>query len=172
MINDIPTKAIIDTGAATNIITTTLLNTLQIPIHKSSETRFVMANGDKQASLGKSDIEVELESWNIPIEVEIIESNKKEILLGTKFLAELEGKIDLKAKILTLKINNETIKIPIWYTQKEMQMINEPEEYSDSEDSDEYEKTNDELEVQIIHELFDSDNEDFENEKLKEIVLG
>lgn len=172
MINNTPTKAIIDTGAATNIITTTLLNTLQIPIHKSSGTRFIIANGDKQASLGKSDIEIELEDWIIPVEVEIIESNKKEILLGTKFLAEMEGKIDLKDKTLTLKINDEIVKIQIWYTQKEIQLGNESNENSDSENSDEYEETNDELEVQLVHDLFNSDNEEFDNDEVKEIVLG
>ena len=78
-VNNTPIKAIIDTGAATNIITTSLLNNLQIPIHKSSGTRFIIANGDRQASLGKSEIEIEFEDWIIPIEVEIIENNKKEI---------------------------------------------------------------------------------------------
>ena len=172
IINNTPTRAIVDTGAATNIITTTLLNALQIPIHKSSETRFIIANGDKQASLGKSKIEIELEEWVIPIEVEIIESNKNEILLGTRFLAEMNGKVDLKAKLLTLKVDNEEIKIPIWYTQKEMPLINELNEDSDSENSEEYEEIKDEIEVQLIHESSDSDNEDSENEEVKEIVLG
>jgi hypothetical protein len=172
LINQTPNKAIIDTGAATNIITTSLLNKLQIPIHRSSGTRFIIANGNKQASLGKSDIEIEIDEWIIPVEVEVIESDKKEMLLGTKFLVEMEGKIDLELKTLSIRIENEIINIPIWYTQKEIQPIEELDEYIDSESSDEYEETNDEVEVQIVQELFDSDDEDFENDELKEIVLG
>jgi gag-polyprotein putative aspartyl protease len=172
VINDIPIKAIIDTGAATNIVTTTLLNILKISIHRSSETRFIIANGTKQASLGKSDIEIELGDWIIPVEVEIIDSNKKEILLGTKFLSELKGNIDLKDKTLTLRVNDEITKIPIWYTQKEIPLENIPTESSDSENSVEYEDSNDELEVQLVYELCNSDNEDSEDNDVKEIVLG
>ena len=73
-INDTEIQAIIDTGAATNIISDKLLEKLGLEIQEPSRSRFTIANGDKTASLGKTEIQLEIGDWIIPITVEVIES--------------------------------------------------------------------------------------------------
>lgn len=170
IINDTQIKAIIDTGAATNIITSALLNELEIEIDQSSRTRFIIANGEKQASLGKCNIDIEIDDWIIPINVEVIENKKKEILLGTQFLAEMEGKINLENKTLTIKVNEDETIVPIYYTQQEVVQQLE-DESSEDEYSDEYEE-DDEITAYLNMKELDNDNEDLENDGVKEIVLG
>ena len=118
MINNTTIRAVVDTGAATSLITTSLLQQLNLEIEESSKTRFIIANGERQASLGKTEIEIEVNDWIIPIKVEVIESRNKDLLLGTKFLAEMKGLIDLENQTMTLKIEEQDISIPIYYSQK------------------------------------------------------
>ena len=93
--------------------------------------------------------------------------------MGTKFLAEMEGMINLSTKKLTLEINNEKVKIPIWYTQKFMNESNNYENYDESEDSEEYEENTNDVKIHMIHEMFTNDIEDDgDNDEVKEIVLG
>ena len=54
-------EVIVDSGAATNIITNKLRKKLGIKIEEPSKTIFTMANGKKTASLGKTRIEIEVE---------------------------------------------------------------------------------------------------------------
>jgi predicted aspartyl protease len=54
IVNDTIINAIIDTGAALNIITSKLLDTLGLEIEESSKTSFIIANGERQASLVKN----------------------------------------------------------------------------------------------------------------------
>jgi hypothetical protein len=138
----------------------TLLETLGLKIENSSKTRFIIANGERKASLGKTQIEIEIDEWIIQTTVEIMDSKQKEILLGTQFLAEMDGKIDLENKILTFKIENENISIPIYYTRKEM--IQTSDESSDSEYTDEYDEYE---EIEDEYDINELDNEIQENEQ-------
>jgi hypothetical protein len=134
-------RAIIDTGAAISVITKALLNDLQVEIKEPSNSRLVGFDGNKSVSLGKSEIEIELGNWIIPTTVEVVDSNKRDLIIGTKSLAGMDANIDLKEKKLTLKVNDEdTIEIPIYYTHKEdpKDEISDDEDY-DTDDSIEYE---------------------------------
>jgi gag-polyprotein putative aspartyl protease len=133
-------RAIIDTGAAISVITKTLLNDLQMEIKESSNSRLVGFDGNKSTSLGKSEIEIELQNWLIPITVEVIDSNKRDLIIGTKSLVGMDANIDLKENKLTLKVNDEdTIEIPIYYTQNE-NVNNEISDNEDDYDTDDSEK--------------------------------
>jgi gag-polyprotein putative aspartyl protease len=143
-------RAIIDTGAAISVITKALLDDLQMEIKESSNSRLVGFDGNKSISLGKSEIEIELKDWLIPITVEVIDSNKRDLIIGTKSLVGMDANIDLKANKLTLKVNDEdTIEMPIYYTQNEniKDEISDEDDY-DTDDSIEYEdiKSDDENE--------------------------
>jgi hypothetical protein len=168
IVNDTIINAIIDTGAALNIITSKLLDTLGLEIEESSKTRFIIANGEKQASLGKTQIDIEINDWIISTNVEVIESRKKELLLGTQFLAKMDGMIDLEKRQLTLKTNDGNIITPIYYTQKEMtttipQDISESDESEESDEySDEYEEFDEEIE---LNEILGDDNSEENNQR-------
>jgi hypothetical protein len=148
-------RAIIDTGAAISVITKALLDDLQVEIKESSNSRLVGFDGNKSISLGKSEIEIELGNWIIPTIVEVVDSNKRDLIIGTKSLAGMDANIDLKEKKLTLKVNNEdTIEIPIYYTHSEdlNEEISDEEDY-DSDDSIEYEEIKSEDEDEQVYSV-------------------
>ena len=73
-------EAIVDSGAATNIITKGLLEKLGIRITESSNAVFSNVNGKKVPSLGKTDIRIKIENEEIPMKVQVIDSTKREEL--------------------------------------------------------------------------------------------
>src|SRR5947208_5054563 len=89
-------EAIVDSGAATNIITKGLLEKLGIKITESSNAVFTNVNGKKVPSLGKVDIKIKIKDTEIQMKVQVIDSKKRNLILGTEILAEVKGKIKLE----------------------------------------------------------------------------
>ena len=120
IINGKEVKTLIDSGAAANIITNKLRKRLGIRIEKPSKTVFTIANGKKIPSLGETEIIIEIdEEIEIPITVQVIDSIKEDLLLGTAFLVKTKGVIDFENGKLTLKYDGEQIEIPIYIILKE-----------------------------------------------------
>jgi len=136
-INDQEIQAVIDTGAAANVISKPLLDKLDLEIQKKSNATFTLANGEKQASLGKAIIEIETEDWNIPIKVDVIDSKRKELILEMPMLHELRGKIDIDKGKMILTINDEEIELPIYHQLAQPVQNKEIDEETD-EEIDEY----------------------------------
>jgi len=119
IVNGREIKALIDTGAAGNIITNKLRKRLGIRIEKPSRTMFMIANGKKIPSLGETEITIEIEEEiEIPIKVQIIDSVKEDLLLGTEFLKETGGIINFRNGKLSLEYDGEQIGIPMNYIKK------------------------------------------------------
>lgn len=157
-------KAIIDTGAATSVITNKLRKELDIPIRKGSNIRFILADGNKIAALGKTEIRIQINNKELPIEVEIMDSKEKYIIIGNDILKKWNANIDFEEKILEITNNNEEILIPIEYEKNKMiksEIIeSDTTEYtSESEEESEYETT----EEKEIHTIVESE-ENSENE--------
>jgi predicted aspartyl protease len=153
-------KIIIDTGAATSIITNKLRKELDIPIQKGSNVRFVLANGNKIAALGRTEVEIQIGNKKIPIEIEIMDSKEKYIIIGNDILKKWNANIDFEEKILEIINNDEEIMIPIEYEKNKMiksEIIEnntsdkETEYTSKSEEKSEYEKE-DKKEIHTIIE--------------------
>jgi predicted aspartyl protease len=108
-------KAIIDTGASVSVITNKLRKELEIPITRKSKEVLVAANGEKVVVIGETEMEIEIEEWIIPIEVRIVESKDKTLLIGINTLENLEASINIKNRILKIEIEDEEIEIPIEY---------------------------------------------------------
>lgn len=121
----------IDTGAAVNVITNEVKEDLGLKIVKGSRVRCVLANGDKIASKGKTMLELEIGENIVPIEVEVIEANGYEIIIGNETLQEVNANIDFKDKVVTLEIDGDTLEIPVSCTRKLVENI---EEYDENED--------------------------------------
>ena len=154
-------EAIVDTGAGPSVITDGLRRELEILIECGSNTIFNIANGRKVASLGKAEINVELdEGLIIPIKVEIIDSDKKDLILGTDLLKY--GIIDLKEGILTMKIEGEEYEIPINFRKRNIE-----EESSEEEDENKEGKYENESENDNEYESED-DQEIYEEEQMYE----
>ena len=151
--------AIIDTGAATSIISKKLQEDLGIEIEEGSKIIFTIANGKTIPSLGKVNVYLEIGQERIPTKMEVLESSKKELILGTDLFVKLKGKIDLESKIATIKFEDREIQLPIHYTQKELK---EKEIESDEESiGDEFEQEYEEMEeLELYGEMFEEDDED------------
>src|SRR6266511_417194 len=156
MINGKEVKTLIDSGAAANIITNKLRKRLGIRIEKPSKTIFTIANGKKIPSLGETEITIEIdEEIEIPITVQVIDSIKEDLLLGTAFLVKTKGVIDFENGKLTLKYDGKQIEIPIYYikeredesSESEWEESEKSEEESGEDEYDQYEEIEDESEI-------------------------
>ena len=82
-------EVIIDSGAAISVITEKLRKELSLKIIGKSNITCTLANGGKIASLGKVNTEIEIyEKLVIPITLDVIESNQKEVIIGNDLLNE------------------------------------------------------------------------------------
>ena len=177
MINGKEVKTLIDSGAAANIITNKLRKRLGIRIERPSKTIFTIANGKKIPSLGETEITIEIdEEVEIPITVQVIDSVKEDLLLGTAFLVKTKGVIDFENGKLTLKYDGEQIEIPIYYIKEREDEISESEweesektkEESGEDEYDQYEEIEDELEIHMaIQSLERTEEKDEFDESLK-----
>ena len=70
-------------------------------------------------SLGEAEMTIKInEEMEIPITVQVVDSIKEELLLGTSFLVKTKGIMDFENEKLTLKYNEEQIEIPIYYRKR------------------------------------------------------
>ena len=134
-------EAVVDSGASTNIMTQKLQELLNIEISEESNITFIVADGKRVPALGKAQVEINLEGKRIPIEVQIMESGKRELILGNEFLLEKKGNIDYKTKLLTIEEKGKTVKIPITFSNNEEESEEElsEEEFEDEEFVEDYE---------------------------------
>ena len=120
-------RAIVDSGAATNIITNALRRQLGLKIENPSNTTFTMANGNRTPSLGKTRVELDIEDEIIPIIAQVIDSKEEDLILGNEFFAKTKGRIDFGTNTLTLRHRNKKIEVTLQYM-KEREPEYEPEE--------------------------------------------
>src|SRR5438094_903025 len=117
-------EAIVDSGAATNIITKGLLEKLGIKKKKIKKKR-------------KIKIKIKIENKEIKKKVQVIDSTKRDLILGTEILAEVKGKINFEKNELKIEYNGKEIRTPIFYNRKKLEV----QEYQDFEDEfEEYEE--------------------------------
>ncbi|CAB4442398.1 unnamed protein product [Rhizophagus irregularis] len=105
-------RALVDTGAGISAISNALRKELNIPIIKKSNVVLTIADGKNIASLGIAEIEIEIkEDLGIMLEVEVIDSKRKELILGTNLLKY--GILDMREGMLTIELEDEMYEIPI-----------------------------------------------------------
>ncbi len=178
-------RALVDTGAGPSAMTDRLRRELNIPITGKSNVILTIANGKSIASLGVSKIEVQIdEDMYIDLEVEIIDSNRRDLILGTDLLKH--GIIDMKEGLLTIELDGEEYEVPIDFEGRKIDGNDRAESSSDSseyEDSgnDEYNESSDssgsdesEYEENEKKELFSfvKNNQKEKNKQVKRKVLA
>jgi Retroviral aspartyl protease len=112
---------------------------LGLKIDKSSKTQLTLADGIKRASMGKALIEIEIDEYIIPVQVEIIESKSVDLLLGTELLSQIQGKVDFKKNKLTFQAEDNKVEIPIYYTRK--QILKDVRDNNEEDSEEEFEET-------------------------------
>jgi len=125
-INGEEIEAIVDTGAARNVISRALKERLGLKIQRSSRTKFKFADGSKASSLGELTVKTQFENktqlMTMPINLHVLESPEEDLLLGTEWFTKTKAKIDFEKKELTIKnTKGKTMKIPIFVTKKDEQ---------------------------------------------------
>ena len=96
-------------------MTSALLKETQFNITEKSNTRCIMADGNRIASLGKSEIEIEIGEVITPIVVEVIDSKDWTLIIGNDFLSEWNSNINFETETLTLQDQEFTMEISISY---------------------------------------------------------
>ena len=110
-------RALIDTEVEPLAISNILRKELDIPIIKKSNIILMIADGKSIASLKIVEIKIEIdEDLRIILEIEVINSKRKELILETDFLRYRI--INMKEGLLTIEWDNETYEIPIDYKKK------------------------------------------------------
>jgi predicted aspartyl protease len=138
-VNDIMVDVIIDTGAAINVMSNKLRKILNAPIEQKSNFRCIMANGQKVASLGKTTLNIGInEDIILPIEVDVIDSIGKDLIIGNETLKDINAHIDFENKILEIEDNEGTIiEIPVEYEITSKKIENDKNFEDEIETSDE-----------------------------------
>jgi len=109
--------AIVDSGAATSIITKALLKKLNCEIDKPSNLIVVTANGARIKSLGiVSDLPITIGKINIPTAFQVLESKDEVLILGNEWLRDANAVMDWNHASLTIRDGDKTAKIPIAFT--------------------------------------------------------
>jgi hypothetical protein len=148
--------AIVDSGAATSIITKSLANRLGYNINRPSKIVVVTANGARIRSQGVIDkMPLTIGKLKIPASFQVLESKDEVLILGNEWLREANATISWENSTITVRKEAQIARIPITFTKtsrvetreesdEELELI-EPEEilicYSDlstSEDELEY----------------------------------
>ena len=152
-INGRAQTAIVDSGAATNIITKALLNKLNCRIDRPSKLIVVTANGARTKSLGiVSNLPVTIGKINISTSFQVLESKDEVLILGNEWLREANAIMDWEHASLTIKDRNRTARIPIAFTKTaRMDTLEGSESEYDSEES---------LEITICYSDLSSEDED------------
>ena len=152
-------KAIIDTGASVSAITNRLRNELEIPIERKSKEVLVAVNGDKVIAIGETIVEVEIGEWIIPMEVRVVESRDKTLIIGTNTLVDLKAKVFIEEDIVRGEIDGEEIEIITEHMREKLNR-NEKEIYEEDSDSEE-EKYQEEFEEGYEEEFKEPDYREF-----------
>ncbi|CAB4435127.1 unnamed protein product [Rhizophagus irregularis] len=158
IINQESKDVMFDTGAAVNVITSQIMDEMDLKIEEPSTVRCVMINEDKLASRGTTTIYIQFGDKEVPIKVEVIDSGKNEIVLGNGVLDMFKANIDYTDKTIILRMNDETMDIPVKYIQKTIKGF---------EETLNEEEILDELYQDELYNIYEDDHENYEDENFK-----
>ena len=138
-INGKALSAVVDSGAATNIITSALQKRLKLGIDKPSKMVMVTANGTRIKSSGIiNKVPLTIGKSQVPSFFEVLESKDETLILGNKWLRKMDAILDWKQSILTIRQGATTARIPFSTTKTiRMDMVEDSDE-DFYEPSDEY----------------------------------
>jgi hypothetical protein len=134
-----PVEVIIDSGAATSIITKSMLDMLGYPITNSSNLVIITANGNRIRSLGEvRDLPINVRHSLIKTNLQVLESKDKVLILGNDWMHKVDANFSWKDSNLTINHKGRAIVVPVTYTRPNTQAkYEEEEEYSDEYEEEE-----------------------------------
>ena len=136
-----PISAVVDSGAATSIITKAMLDQLGLNIDQPSNMIIVTANGTRIRTLGiVQSLPINIKHMIIRTPVQVLESKDKVLLLGNDWLRKVHANIDWKKEQLSIFHKGRTVTIPVAFTKNTVEQLSESEEEEEEAYVDEYEE--------------------------------
>ncbi|GBB87478.1 hypothetical protein RclHR1_13970001 [Rhizophagus clarus] len=141
-----PISAVIDSGAATSIITKKLMKRLGYSINGPSNLVIVTANGTKVRSLGEvKDFPIEVKSHLINLNIQVLDSTDEVFILGNDWLKKVKANLDWEEGTLTILWRKKRITVPMQCTR------GRPAESYDEEETDSEEYEEEEIEESPLY---------------------
>ena len=140
-INGKAITAIVDSGAATSIMTKPLMKRLGYAPNRTSNVVVVTANGDRTRSLGIIDnVVISFRSeLRVRASFQALESKDEVLILGNDWLRDANAVMNWANKTLTVRIPTKTVSILVTFTRTLQLRQERPEEEISSEDEYEIE---------------------------------
>ena len=111
-----PVMAILDSGAAVSIMTDKLRRKLRLEIDALSKTIIITADGTRARVLGQiTSLKVFIQNMVVLVTLQIIESRKETLLLGTNWLDYMKANWNFRNRTLQIFYKGKTIVIGITY---------------------------------------------------------
>jgi hypothetical protein len=119
-INGSKIKAIVDSGAAGTILSRHAMEQIGYQIEETTNRNIISANGNRNKTLGKiKDLPIQIEDNVIPIDVEVMETNAYNILIGNDWLSKADATYNWKNHQLTVNWRNKTTEVYATYAREE-----------------------------------------------------
>ena len=106
--------AILDTGAAMSVISSSLVNALDLEFAKSSRRTLVMADGVRRVPLGEiANLDISIGELGLTVDLVVIDSHRDILILGVDFLANYGITINVKSSEAYIEDENTKYVIPL-----------------------------------------------------------
>src|SRR3984957_8539911 len=137
-INEKSLSAVVDSDAASSIMTKKLMKTLGFQIDRPSSMVVITANGTKVRSLGEiKSLPLVIGTLKVNTPVQVLDSADEVFILGNDWLKHMKALLDWKNGKLTIQGKGKIVTVPVKYT-KETSFSEENE--NESEDEEELEE--------------------------------
>ncbi|GBC00099.1 hypothetical protein RclHR1_37480001, partial [Rhizophagus clarus] len=141
---------IVDSGSARSIMSLVLLKDLQMEITRASKTVMVNVNGKQRRPLGAvSAIPLNIMGRIIPMDAIVTDADSYAAIVGNDWLRKTKANIDYGTNKLTLKWEDEILRIPTEYVEEET--VEEEADEAIEESEEEYETDNDEKQQEQLY---------------------
>ena len=115
-INHSNVQAILDSGAAISIITSSLVKRLHLKIDEPSKIIINMANGKRARALGKiNTVKMTIGSIRMPITLQVIESPDENLLLGTDWFKRTKAILNFDERKVKFRYLTKSASVPITF---------------------------------------------------------
>jgi len=129
-INGKPLSAVVDSGAASSIMTKKLMKTLGFQIDRPSSMVVITANGTKVRSLGEiKSLPLVIGTLKVNTPVQVLDSADEVFILGNDWLKHMKALLDWENGKLTIQGKGKIVTVPVKYTKETSFSEKNEEEY-------------------------------------------
>ncbi|OMJ14782.1 Retrovirus-related Pol polyprotein from transposon, partial [Smittium culicis] len=122
--------AVLDTGAACSVISTTLMNEIGLEADNESNQVVITADGSRHNTVGTvSKIPLKIADIDFPCNALVLDVKKPILILGTEWFSDYKAIIDLRARELILEKDNLDVVLKVFINTPKRRVKDEIEVY-------------------------------------------